>query len=469
MGSISDPTNAGNATRDVSNSSSPVDAAAVGSPSDPRTVGVVPSPTPDGAEHNEGTPVTAASAIPDASAPTVQTPPTDAEHAGDADGATTVSTAVLVADVKAVDEDGGESSAPVVTASAPAPPATVPTVATSPEPASDAPASVMSEPVPMPTEGVGRPAERQVTGPGGGKRRKPGQVNVSIAPEWVPVPSAPRQASFLGGPAIWGVIAIVAVLLAGTVLSNGAFTPFAVDTVDVATNTLTSDTVPIAPGRVQTTSMTLGDLTPGTTVVRAPFSVKADAPGTGKPIAAYVSLVSEKPAPYVRAVIFRCLDNGGAPAPCDTAVGFSDAHLDTGGTTPIMIETTGGPPASATVRSTSGGDLEVLDGAGNVKKGGRVRGVAPVARPAQGASAKLSDFFVVGGTTGGLGHGAQDVGVNGATATLPMVKGIPGLPPGGQAYLLAYLYAPSDTPVADAAAKVAVTVAVLAISADATP
>jgi hypothetical protein len=313
-----------------------------------------------------------------------------------------------------------------------------------------------------------RAAPRAPVGPGGGKRRKPGQVDTAVAQEWVAAPP-PRQGSFLGGPAIWGVIAIVAVLLAGTVLSNGAFTPFAVDTVAVATNVLTSDTVAVAPGRVQTTSITLGDLTPGATVVRAPFSVRAEAPGTGKPIATYVSLVSERPVTHVRAVVFRCLDASGAPAPCDAAVGFSDAHLDTGGTAPIMIETTGGPPTWATVRSVAGGDLEILDGAGNVKKGGRVRGVAPVARPAQGTTAKLADFFVVGGTTGGLGHGAQDVGVSGATATLPMVKGIPGLPPGGQSYLLSYFYALPDTPAADASAKVGVTVAVLAISADPTP
>ena len=265
------------------------------------------------------------------------------------------------------------------------------------------------------------------------------------------------------------MIAIISVLLAGTVLSNGAFTPFAVDTVSVATNALTSDLIAVAPGRVQTTAITLGDFTPGTTVVRAPFAVKAESPGTGKPLAAYVSVVADKPADHVRVVVFRCLDAGGAPASCDTAVGFSDAHLDTGGVTPLLIETSGGPPTPATVRAASGADLEILDGAGNVKKGGRVRGVAPVARPAQGATAKLADFFVVGGTTGGLGHGAQDVGVSGATATLPMVKGIPGLPPGGQSYLLSYFYALPDTPAADAAAKVGVTVAVLAISADPTP
>ena len=313
-----------------------------------------------------------------------------------------------------------------------------------------------------------RAAPRAPVGPGGGKRRKPGQVDTAVAQEWVAAPPS-RQGSFLGGPAIWGVIAIVAVLLAGTVLSNGAFTPFAVDTVAVATNVLTSDTVAVAPGRVQTTSITLGDLTPGATVVRAPFSVRAEAPGTGKPIATYVSLVSERPVTHVRAVVFRCLDASGAPAPCDAAVGFSDAHLDTGGTAPIMIETTGGPPTSATVRSVAGGDLEILDGAGNVRKGGKVRGIAPVARPEQGASSKLSDFFVVGGTTGGLGHGAQEVGVSGATATLPMIKGIPGLAPGGQSYLLSYFYPVLDAPTAEAQSKVAVTVAVLAISADPTP
>lgn len=313
-----------------------------------------------------------------------------------------------------------------------------------------------------------RTVPRAPVGPGGGKRRKPGQVDAPGSQDWAPV-AAPRKASFLGGPAIWGVIAIVAVLLAGTVLSNGAFTPFAVDTVAVATNVLTSDTVAVAPGRVQTTSITIGDLTPGATIVRAPLTVRAEAPGTGKPIAAYVSLVSERPVTHVRAVVFRCLDAGGSPAPCDTAVGFSDAHLDTGGTAPIMIETAGGPPASATVRSVAGGDLEILDGAGNVKKGGKVRGIAPVARPEQGATAKLSDFFVVGGTTGGLGHGAQEVGVSGATATLPMIKGIPGLAPGGQSYLLSYFYAMPDAPTAEAQSKVGVTIAVLAISADATP
>jgi hypothetical protein len=311
-------------------------------------------------------------------------------------------------------------------------------------------------------------AGRVPTGPGGGKRRKPRQADAPVAPDWVDVP-APRQGSFLGGPAVWGVIAIIAVLLAGTVLSNGAFTPFPVETVDVATNTFANDTVRIGPGRVQTTSITVGDLTPGTTVVRAPFSVQAESSRTGKAIAAYVSLVSEKPATHLRAVILRCLDVGGAPAPCGSAVGFADARLDIGGAPPLMVETTGGAPSAATVRATSGADLEILEGAGNVKKGGKVRGAVPVARPTQGATATLTDFFVVGGTVGGLGHGAQDVGVSGATATLPMVKGIPGLPPDGQAYLLGYFYAVPDTPSADATAKVGVTVAVLAISADPTP
>jgi len=362
----------------------------------------------------------------------------------------------------APDEPGPEAAE----AAAPAPAdaaAVVPTAAVMTSVAQAVAPNVAANPVAVP-----RAAPRAPVGPGGGKRRKPGQAGAAATPEWV-APPPPRQASFLGGPAIWGVIAIVAVLLAGTVLSNGAFTPFAVDTVAVATNVLTSDTVAVAPGRVQTTSITLGDLTPGTTVVRAPFSVRAEAPGTGKPIAAYVSLVSERAVTHVRAVVFRCLDAGGSPAPCDAAVGFSDARLDTGGTAPIMIETTGGPPTSATVRSVTGGDLEILDGAGNVKRGGKVRGIAPVARPEQGASAKLSDFFVVGGTTGGLGHGAQEVGVSGAKATLPMIKGIPGLAPGGQSYLLSYWYAVPGASTAEAQSKVGVTIAVLSISADATP
>jgi hypothetical protein len=329
-------------------------------------------------------------------------------------------------------------------------------------------AATVTTTAPVVGEDTKRAAPAQVVGPGGGKRRKRGQEAIPTAPEWV-APPPPQPQSALGGPAIWGVMAIVAVLMAGTVLSNGAFTPFAVDTVAVATNTLSSDTVAVAPGRVQSTSITLGDLTPGTTVVRASFSVRAEAPGTGKPVAAYVSLVADTPAPYVRATVFRCLDAGGSPTRCDGAVGFSTAHLNTTGSQPTMIETTGGPPASATVRSVIGGDLEILDGAANVKTGGKVRGFMPVTRPSQGGSATMTDFFVVGGTTGGLGHGAQDVGVNGATATLPMVKGIPGLPPGGESHLLTYWYALPDAPVAEATAKVGVTVAVFAIGADATP
>ena len=475
MGSIGDPTTAGGVTREEGVRPSPEDAAAVADAGHRHVAVEASTPVSVAASHPEGPPEMVAQTVP--TTEPVGAPPATTDAVPSAEIATEAvpeSVGLTAEDLRPAGSVGDSVSAPsgsqatpthAVTAVAPLTESAAAAVAPDVAPA---PQSVAPRTSPTAVESSGLRAERAPAGPGGGKRRKPGQVDVSIAPEWVPV-APPRQGSFLGGPAIWGVIAIVAVLLAGTVLSNGAFTPFAVDTVDVATNTLTSDTVPIAPGRVQTTSMTLGDLTPGTTVVRAPFSVKAEAPGTGKPMAAYVSLVSEKPAAYVRAVIFRCLDANGAPAPCDTAVEFSDAHLDTSGTTPTMIETTGGPPASATVRSVIGGDLEILDGAGNVKKGGKVHGVAPVARPAQGASAKLTDFFVVGGTTGGLGHGAQEVGVNGATATLPMVKGMPGLPPGGQSYLLAYLYAPSDTPAADAAAKVGVTVAVLAIGAEATP
>jgi hypothetical protein len=466
VGPNGNPTTAGGATRDGGSEPSPLAAAAVETQAPASPTPDASPPTESDASPSESAPVTAA-AVDDGATPVDGSPTV---HASD-----TVSASPTTEPLATPDTAGGQQlgQGDVVSPETGTPqPATAvaetPEVAVTAVAVGSAPPSVMPPQSTPSPEGPARGGARVAVGPGGGKRRKPGQVDVSIAPEWVPVP-APRPGSFLGGPAIWGVIAIVAVLLAGTVLSNGAFTPFAVDTVDVATNTLTSDTVPIAPGRVQTTSITLGDLTPGTTVVRAPFSVRAEAPGTGKPIAAYVSVVSEKAAPYIRAVIFRCLDANGSPAPCDAAVGFSDARLDTGGTTPLLLETTGGPPASATVRSIPGGDLEILDGAGNVKRGGKVRGVAPVARPTQGVSAKLTDFFVVGGTTGGLGHGAQDVGVNGATATLPMVKGIPGLPPGGQSYLLAYMYAASDTPASEAAAKVGVTIAVMAIGADATP
>ncbi len=324
----------------------------------------------------------------------------------------------------------------------------------------------------IPGSGTGAPAPaavatvatgpRQASGPGGGKRRRRGEA---LEPSTTAMP-ARRPAPFLGGPAVWAVGAIIAILLAGTVLTNGAFTPFAVDTVPVATNTLASDVVVTGPGRVQTTAITLGDLVPGMTVVRATFAVAAEAPGTGKPLVGYVTLISDAPAPHVRAALLRCLDAAGAPTPCDAAVAFADARVDVSGAVGAVVETTGGPPVGPTVRPMANGDLEVLDGAGNVRKGASLRGVPPVARPAKGSAGTITDFFLGGGPRAGLSHGAQDIGVNGATATLPLVKGVAGLAAGDRAHLVAYFYAVAGTAAPGASAPVPLTIAVVAVGAD---
>ena len=243
-------------------------------------------------------------------------------------------------------------------------------------------------------------------------------------------------------------------------------------TIASAINTLTATTLTAQAGMVASTGMTVGDLVPGVTVIRQTIQVVAAAGSTA--MVPYVAALANVPADgtadaarvgAVRIVQLRCTDAQGAPMACDKATRFIEARVDPAGANSVVIETSGGLPTAATVRPGANGDLDILDGAGNIQKGGKVKGTPLVVLPPAGGTAKIPFLFLVGGGKTGLNHAAQDLGFSGATATVPTSKGAPGIADGGRAEVLLYVYAASDAPAAMAQARIPVTLALFAIGA----
>ena len=353
---------------------------------------------------------------------------------------------------------------------APVPPAPVIAVPAPsvPQVTQPAPAQGASTPVPA----VAAPAQSGKKGKGkqsGGKNERAG-AEPSFQPPPIMMYAPPAPSSPLGGPITWLGVTVLAVLLAGLVLNRDAFTPFGVDVAPLAVNTLTATTLTAQAGKVASTGMTVSDLVPGATVIRQTIQVVAEA--GSKAMVPYVSALANVPADgtadaarvgAVRIVQLRCTDAQGAPMACDKATRFIEARVDPAGATSVVIETSGGLPTAATVRPGANGDLDILDGAGNIQKGGKFKGTPLVVLPPAGGTAKIPFLFLVGGGKTGLNHAAQDLGFSGATATVPTSKGAPGIADGGRAEILLYIYAGSDAPSTMAQARIPVTLALFAI------
>ena len=345
------------------------------------------------------------------------------------------------------------------------PPPSVPQVG-QPAPTQVAPAPVVAQaPVPQTgRKGKGRNGKQS----GGRNQRAGAEPAIQPAPFMMYAP--PPPSSPLGGPIMWVGLAVISVLLAGLILNRDAFTPFGVDVAPVAVNTLTATTLTAQAGKVASTEMMVSGLAPGVTVLRQTIMVVAEA--GSKAMVPYVAALASVPADgsgdlgrigAVRIVQFRCTDAQGAPMACDKATRFIEARVDPSGATSVVIETSGGLPTAATVRPGANGELDILDGAGNVQKGGKVKGTSPVALLPSGGTAKIPFLFLVGGGKTGLNHGAQDLGFNGATATVPTSKGAPGIADGGRAEILLYTYAVAEAPSTMAQARIPVTFALFAI------
>ena len=340
--------------------------------------------------------------------------------------------------------------------------------AVQPATAGAAPASLSTASAPAQSGKKGKGKGKQTVGK---NQRAEGAVAFQPPPIMMYAPPAPS--SPLGGPVTWLGVTVLAVLLAGLVLNRDAFTPFGVEVAPVAVNTLTATTLTAQAGKVASTGMTIGDLVPGATVIRQTIQVVAEA--GSKAMVPYVSALANLPADgtadaarvdAVRIIQFRCTDPQGAPMACDKATRFIEARVDPAGANSVVIETSGGLPTAATVRPGANGDLDILDGAGNIQKGGKVKGTPLVVLPPAGGTAKIPFLFLVGGGKTGLNHAAQDLGFSGATATVPTSKGAPGIADGGRAEILLYIYAGSDAPSTMALARIPVTLALFAIAAE---
>ena len=93
----------------------------------------------------------------------------------------------------------------------------------------------------------------------------------------------------------------------------------------------------------------------------------------------------------------------------------------------------------AMVRPSTNGDLEILEGVGNIQKGAKVTGTPFEVLPPAGGAAKIPFLFLVGGGKTGLNHVAYDLGFAGATAKVPTSRGAPGIADGGRAEVLLYV------------------------------
>ena len=358
---------------------------------------------------------------------------------------------------------------------APVPPAPASVIAVPPP-------SVLQVSQPAPAQGASTsvttasaPAQSGKKGKGkqtGGKNQR-AEGAVAFQPPPIMMYAPPAPSSPLGGPITWLGVTVLAVLLAGLVLNRDAFTPFGVEVAPVAVNTLTATTLTAQAGRVASTGMTVSDLVPGATVIRQTIQVVAEA--GSKAMVPYISALANVPADgaadaarvdAVRIVQLRCTDAQGAPIACDKATRFIEARVDPAGATSVVIETSGGLPTAATVRPGANGDLDILDSAGNIQKGGKLKGTPLVVLPPAGGTAKIPFLFLVGGGKTGLNHASQDLGFSGATATVPTSKGAPGIADGGRVEILFYIYAGSDAPTAMAQARIPVTFALFAIGAE---
>ena len=348
------------------------------------------------------------------------------------------------------------------------PPPSVPH-AVQPAPAQAAPPPTVA---PAPGTQSGKSGKKGKGKQSGGKNQRDG-AEPAFQPPPIMMYAQPAPSSPLGGPITWLGVTVLAVLLAGLVLNRDAFTPFGVEVAPVAVNTLTTTALTAQAGKVVSTGMTVSDLVPGATVIRQTVQVVAEA--GSKAMVPYVAALANVPADgtadaarvgSVRIVQLRCTDAQGAPMACDKATRFIEARVDPAGATSVVIETSGGLPTAATVRPGANGELDILDGAGNIQKGGKVKGTPLVVLPPAGGAAKIPFLFLVGGGQTGLNHAAQDLGFSGATATVPTSKGAPGIADGGRAEILLYIYAGSDAPSTMAQARIPVTLALFAIGAD---
>ena len=450
----------------------PVSDIAVNPASTPSSDGVTPVPT-------EPATVTPIAEVPVAtSAPTIETAPAvsavepvatvvvTSGHAEPSDADVTEPAPAVVTEPRLPESPAKIAvEKPVV----PAPVIAVPSPSV-PREAQPAPAQVAPTPVTAaaPTQSGKKGKGKQ----SGGKNQRAG-AEPSFQPPPIMMYAPPAPSSPLGGPITWLGVTVLAVLLAGLVLNRDAFTPFGVEVAPVAVNTLTATTLTAQAGKVASTGMTVSDLVPGATVIRQTIQVVAEA--GSKAMVPYVSALANVPADgtadaarvgAVRIVQLRCTDAQGAPMSCDMATRFIEARVDPAGATSVVIETSGGLPTAATVRPGANGDLDILDGAGNIQKGGKVKGTPLVVLPPAGGTAKIPFLFLVGGGKTGLNHAAQDLGFSGATATVPTSKGAPGIADGGRAEILFYIYAGSDAPTTMAQARIPVTLALFAIGAE---
>ena len=451
----------------------PVSDIAVNPASIPSSDGVSPVPA-------EPAPVTPVTEVPVAtSAPTIESAPAvtavepvagavvPSEHVEASDADVTQPAPAVVTEPRLPESPAKIAvEKPVVPAPVIAvPPPSVPQVA-QPAPAQVAPTPVTTAAAPTQSGRKGKGKQSS------GKNERAG-IEPSFQPPPIMMYAPPAPSNPLGGPITWLGVTVLAVLLAGLVLNRDAFTPFGVEVAPVAVNTLTATTLTAQAGKVASTGMTVSDLVPGATVIRQTIQVVAEA--GSKAMVPYVSALANVPADgtadaarvgAVRIVQLRCTDAQGAPMACDKATRFIEARVDPAGATSVVIETSGGLPTAATVRPGANGDLDILDGAGNIQKGGKVKGTPLVVLPPAGGTAKIPFLFLVGGGKTGLNHAAQDLGFSGATATVPTSKGAPGIADGGRAEILFYIYAGSDAPTTMAQARIPVTIALFAIGAE---